>query len=449
MKKLIKQFNKPNTYLIISDYPEKTKYGENNYGIAWHTKQIIEPMAKQYGVNFVVLAEKGMNNRPKLYVNGKILVLRIFEKKHHSLFPSIIKWLIAFHNIKQVHVHSEFCANGGIINQVMIVPFLLLIKLARKNITYFAHNVVLNLYDIAPHLNLKQKSLAFWILNTGIKYYYRVLDKIVDKFVVMDGVIKTRLSYFVSPNKIFLSNFWVEKIKSAPSLSKAKKLLGFSKNEFVLLCFGFITYYKGADWIVETVKKLRKQQPFKKIHLVLAGGNAHSLKHKPYYRQFYKKVLQSVQNQKSITITGFVPEHKIPLYFAATDLVVLPYRGFIGASASMTHAIKYKKPFIFSNKMSELFANEDIHRIYSKNGLSKKDVTFAHSSQSFSTILKKAFAPQYRTLLTHVSKDLAKEKNAESLIEKCYNELYNSHEQSQPSFSRSYFGHKLNTLASK
>ena len=216
MNKLVNKFNQEDVVLVVSDYPSAGK-GEKNHGIAWYTQQLLEPLVKEYNLRFVVLGEKSHNNQPKTYQNDKILVLRVFDKKHFSLFPRILRMLMIFNKIKKVDVHSEFCANGGIKNLVLLLPFLLLIRMRGCQITYFAHNVVRDLDSLAPHLGFKKDSLIVKLLNFGLKFYYKVLSLLVNRFVVMDEVIYNRLAEVVNPKKISLNPIWIEPRKATLS----------------------------------------------------------------------------------------------------------------------------------------------------------------------------------------------------------------------------------------
>lgn len=398
--------------------------GEKNYGIAWHTKEILEPIAKQYGVKFVVLAEKGSSSEPELYQNNHILVLRVFDPKHHSLFPIILKWLFIFNKIHYVQVHSEFCANGGIKNQLLLLPFLLLIKSFNKHITYFAHNVVQSISDIAPHLNLKPHSKTVKLINFGLPYYYAFLGLLINQFVVMDQVILNRLRRFVPHKKIILIPFWVKNNNKVISQIKAKKELHIHKTDFVLLYFGFITYYKGADWLIQTFKKLQKTHPFRNIKLILAGGVAHSLKDHAYYQHFLEDIYKRTRSEKNITITGFVPEDKIQTYFSASDLVVFPYRGLIGASATLTHTLSYHKPFILSNYMKDLLINKEVSEILNRNKTKLHEILFEYNTKSFSNIIIKCKKNNFRKKLKRISIDLAHKRSFSHIIINCYHELY-------------------------
>ncbi|HUD43961.1 MAG TPA: glycosyltransferase [Patescibacteria group bacterium] len=467
MKNLIKQFNSPETFMIISDYPEINKKGEKNYGIAWYTKKLIEPLSKQFGNRFIVLAEKANDNRPKLHEKNKILVLRVFDQKHPFLFPRILKWMFKFNKVTNIHVHSEFCTNGGMKNFILTIPFFLLIKLTGKHITYFSHNVVLELNSIAPHLGLKKNSLKLKTINLGLHYYYRILGLMVDKFVVMDEVMAKRLKLFVKEDKILLHPFWVEPAKSmnkqkareiinkkfltkfshvipAPRPSEALReggKAGIQKNkdwildqvqndnginpdDFVLLYFGFLTYYKGADWLIKTVKQLRKQKQFQKLHLILAGGEAYSLKDKAYYKKYYKSLLREIKDDPNIQITGFVAEKDIATYFSAADAVAFTYRGLIGGSGSLTLTLAHHKPFILSERMQELVLDKDIISACKINHIQPSDLIFSYTADSLAEKLIQLQNPVFRQKLTRVAISIAEARSKPKLLNNCYNQLY-------------------------
>src|SRR3989344_3423762 len=354
MKQFIDKFNKRSTILVISDYPEEGPDGKN-YGIARHTKELLEPEAKK-GNKYIVFAERAKHNKPYTTADGNILIMRIFDQKHPTLFPRILKWLHVFSKIKHVHVHSEFCANGGVKNMVLLPLFLALIKLTGKQITFFIHNVVVDLSNIAPHLNLKPNSLLFRAFNYGLPLYYRLLGLTSSRMVVMDKVIYERLAQLVPKHKIIITPFEVQKKRGGINKTQARKKLGIAKNRFVLLYFGFITYYKGADWLVKTVAQLQKENGNKNIDLILAGGPAYSLKDKKYYQHYYRNLVNFTKKYKNIRITGFVPDEEIATFFKASDLAVYSYRDIIGASGALTFALQYNKPFILSDKMYGILA---------------------------------------------------------------------------------------------
>jgi len=420
----IHSFNHPDTVLVISGWPESSKHAQNNYGIAWYTKETVEPIAEKYGQKFVVLAETNHDNRPKVAAHGKILVLRVFDQKHPSLFPRILSWLFAFNKINRVFVHSEFCTNGGIKNFMLLIPFLALIKLSGKQITYFSHNVITDLTDIAPHLNLDKQTVGFMILNWGIKFYYYFLRIFADRIVVMDDEMKRRLLQYMPEKKIVSVPFWIKPVTKKISKDKARKQLRIAKNKFMLLYFGFITWYKGADWIISQVNALTAKKKYKNIELVLAGGEAWSMKDKAYYQRYYQAQLAKTNRNPHIKITGFVPDEDIATYFAASDIAVFPYRGLIGSSGAITHALANNKPFVISQKMKSALQNPDYQTALLQAGLTEKDVTFAHTDASFAETITRIQKKSMLSKLSRYAQHIRNKRTFETQLPIYYQALF-------------------------
>ena len=425
--RLIEKFNGPETFLVVSGYPLEGKKKAVVYdGMAWYTKRTVETIAGEKNARFVVLIEKNSWKKPQLFAQDKVLVIPVFDKNHPSLFPVILKWLLKFNKINKVFVHSEFCITGGIRNIVLLLSFLGLIKITGKRLTFFAHNVVESFDSLAPHFNLKRRSLKLLILNFGLKFYYRLLGLVVDKIVVLDKSIEKRLKNFVPLRKITLAPIWVGKAENKISKIKGRKKLGIKPKEKVILYFGFVTWYKGADWIVKNVK--RQTSNVKNIKLILAGGGAYSLKEKPYYQKFYKRLVDLAKVSGKIEITGFVPEKEIATYFAAADLVVLPYRGLIGASGALNHALTFKKPFLVSNKMVEILGNRETSRILDELKMERGEVTFDLNGGGFEKILMVLKNKNELTRLERLSALLAEERSVDGILEEEYSEIYTSEE---------------------
>lgn len=414
-KKLFSSFNTPKVTLVISGYPEAKSNGETTHGIAWYTKKTLEAQSKQFGLRFVVLAEKGKDNKPRLVCDDKILILRIFDKKHPSLFPQILTWLHTFSKIKKVLVHSEFCADGGPRNFLLLLPFLALIKFSGKQITYFSHNVVENFDQIAPHLNLKRGSLKLKFFNLGIKVYNIGLGLIVDTVVVLDRVLQERITKFINPAKVIYTPIWVEHADKPVGKEKARDVLGIAQDEHIILYFGFVSWYKGADWLIKSFVHYIAQHNNKKVRLIIAGGPAYSLKEKVYYKKFYAKLEQIAATHPQVTITGFVKDSHIPLYFQAADLAVYPYRGLIGASGGLNHALQYHKPFMVSNLMQKALGD-----------MVSKELTFGHTDKGMAEIIDTVKDDALLAKLVVFSKQLAHKLSMSESVQNEYNGIYAS-----------------------
>ena len=103
--------------------------------------------------------------------------------------------------------------------------------------------------------------------------------------------------------------------QSVLSKSEAKAALGI-RAERVVLFFGFIRDYKGLRYLIESLPLVRAKLD---VHLLIAGevwGDS-----KPYH-----ELISQLGLTASVTfIEKYIPNEEVARYFAASDLVVIPY----------------------------------------------------------------------------------------------------------------------------
>jgi len=116
---------------------------------------------------------------------------------------------------------------------------------------------------------------------------------------------------------------------------QARRQLGL-KSERVLLFFGFVREYKGLRYLLESLPHILKRSS---IHLIIAGevwGDS-----KPYL-----DLIRMLDLQEHVTfVQEYIPNEKVESYFAAADLVTIPY---VSATQSgiVQLAFGFKKPVI-------------------------------------------------------------------------------------------------------
>ena len=129
--------------------------------------------------------------------------------------------------------------------------------------------------------------------------------------------------------------------------------LKIEKNKPTVLFFGYLAWYKGADLMIELA------QANKKMNFIIAGGPSFTQKHKAHYKKYLEKFNNLPKNLK---ITGFVKEKQIPLYFSASNLVILPYRSMISSSGPLSLAYSFEKPILLSNKLKPYLKSDDFKK---------------------------------------------------------------------------------------
>ncbi|PIS14576.1 hypothetical protein COT64_01855 [Candidatus Shapirobacteria bacterium CG09_land_8_20_14_0_10_39_12] len=353
MKKLIEKYNNKESLLVISSYPLKGMvYGNGVGGVASFAKNNLIPLSEERKI--VVLAE--ILTKPEIYEEGNILVCRIWRRNFPGIYFDLIKAVKKFSKIKHFEVQFEFSLFGELIITGFMPLFLGLLKLSGKNIVIVVHQVLLSLDSLSGHLGWTERTLKQKAFSIILRLYYYLLAINSNKIVVLEPAFKRRLQAIgIKDDKVSVIRLGVDRNLIATKKEIAMRELGIEKNEFVILVFGFLAWYKGSDLIAEAFTKLIQKYPSKKIKLILAGGESLTQKQKPHYQKYVKNLYSLAAKNSRITITGFVPEQKLKKYFGAADLVVLPYRAFMSSSAVLSLTLSFGKPLIISEELKGWF----------------------------------------------------------------------------------------------
>ncbi len=385
---LLKGYQKAAKIAVISSYPPKgTLYGDNVVGIASFTKNFIIPLVSQSKVKAIVLAE--IIDRPDIYEERGILVIRCWKRQSWGILPEINRQLEQFKSISSVEIQLEFNNFGNIWVTACLPLFSLYHRLKGKRTILVLHQVITDLCELSGHLGLDPKSFKNLFFSIAIRLYYYLSCFINNNVIVLEQTLADRLHRLGVPyDKIKTIEHGVD--KNVPSINKyqAAKTLGL-QNKKIFLVFGFITWYKGTDLIIKAFKNLLRENPELKsqVQLVIAGGpNPHHL-HEKHYQQFIRNISREIKGQNNITLTGFVPEKKISLYFSAADLVVLPYRTLMSSSGPLSLALSFAKPLLVSKVIAPLLRNG--------HAFSEKEILFDPEEVSLKEKLRWALSSDF------------------------------------------------------
>ena len=126
------------------------------------------------------------------------------------------------------------------------------------------------------------------------------------------------------------------------SKKKARELLDITEKEKVLLFFGFVREYKGLKYLIQALPNITEKCDNVRLFVVGDFGGAEN-------REVYEKLMEENGVRSRITICdGYIPDREIEKFFAACDLVVLPY---VSATQSGIVQIAYgfEKPVVVTN----------------------------------------------------------------------------------------------------
>lgn len=108
-------------------------------------------------------------------------------------------------------------------------------------------------------------------------------------------------------------NFNYDKI----SVKEARERLGISEDRQVLLFFGFVREYKGLKYLLSAMPLIASQLSDVELWVVGEFGED---------RQMYVKLIEELHISPYVRLVDqYVPDREIQKYFAASDLVVIPY----------------------------------------------------------------------------------------------------------------------------
>lgn len=379
MENIIKKFNKSDTLVVISSYPEKNSEPAKLNAVACYARNLL----LRYKLRKVVVLSE-ITGEGKAYRKGNILVIPCWRPADPLLFVRILQVLIKFNSVRDVLIQFEFNMLGSFVHSSLTPFFALILRLIGKKVTVMQHQVVNDLTELSGHLNVKRNTLKAVILNSGLRCFYILLGLSVNAVIVHEQLLKDRLSKWMSREKVFVISHGMEVDNSDVSKTKIRQELFLEKNDFVLLIFGYIAWYKGVDWLIRKVVEINKAHPEKNIKLIVAGGPSATLQSKAHYRKYLAKVNEMIaENGNCVVATGFIPEDKVYKYFKVADLAILPYRAMISASGPLSFALRFNKPFMVSVTLKESYRNPDFAKTIEGLGIDTKTMTFSLKGSDF------------------------------------------------------------------
>lgn len=170
----------------------------------------------------------------------------------------------------------------------------------------------------------------------GDDFLTRMVLKTVDYYIVMSETVEKDLLQFVPDAKCRRLHHPVyEFFKGDFRKEEARKKLGLGPGPVVLF-FGYIRRYKGLHVLLDAVALLKDKLPAK----LLVAGEFYDDKAK-YDQQIEKLGIQD----SVILLDRYIPNEEVGLYYAAADVVALPY-----VSATQSGIVQicynYNKPVI-------------------------------------------------------------------------------------------------------
>lgn len=385
MNDLLAKYNHSDSLLLISLYPKRGEvYSSGMTGVASYAKNVVSKMNRRV----VVLAQ--MINGPEIYEEGNVLVVRCFSNGNPTMYKNIIKYLYIFKNIKNVLVQFDFAIWGSPLNSFLMVMLMGMLKVLGKNVSVTLHHVVTDIRKLSGHVGLSDSfgdSIKAHLYNGVFHFFYWTLSCASSQIIVLEKTLQKKLETLCPHAQIVTIPHGVDINLKSRDKETARKQLRVNRDEYVITFFGYVNWFKGADLFVNFYENVNKMLGHK-TRFIIAGGKSATLGGRPYYESYYNKVAKTAAADH-FTITGYVPQDEIATYFAASDIVVFPYRHYMTASGVLSLVFSYKKPFIVSKELEKMFNAQDFFQAFGAAKLSQDDVVFDLTAQSCVDLTKK------------------------------------------------------------
>lgn len=185
-------------------------------------------------------------------------------------------------------------------------------KILGKKLIYTAHDI--NYRELVGEETLLNR-ISLWIL------YWTV-----DGIIVQTNKMKQQLveEFNVNESKIKVIQFGIHDIVPNTEITtdQAREKLNLKNNAKTLLFFGNIAPYKGVEYLLLALDKLKGI--YTDISLVIAGRIK---KDCDSYWANLNKIIEEKDLEKFIfKRIEFIPENEVELYFKSADILILPYK---------------------------------------------------------------------------------------------------------------------------
>lgn len=392
----LKKYNHPSTVVLVASFPgKKDRSIKQIDAVASYTDHLSKYFGKALQKRkhkLVILAQK-IDGKEECYQENGVLIARVWDKGSLTCYISLIRALRKLNNVFRVMIQFEFHQFGGNVQTGLFPLFLSILRIMNKQITLIMHQVVEDITTLSGHVNISPDSKRAWVFNYALQTFYKATAMLTQQIVVHNTILAERFTHITGRKQIAVIPHGVGAISSRVKRALARKSLGYTNKDTVIMYFGFLTWYKGADWLV----KAWKTRPNKNYKLLLAGGESPNLMHAKHYKHYTKHLSKAILTTPGITCTGFVEDKDLANYFAAADLVVLPYRSLMSSSGPLAMTIAFKKPFIMSNKLDPYTRDPDFSSIVPTFALREQDFwqTIQRASKDLSSL--KRFSEQLYT----------------------------------------------------
>jgi D-inositol-3-phosphate glycosyltransferase len=174
-----------------------------------------------------------------------------------------------------------------------------------------------------------------------LKTAYWLSDKVIALSNVSERELRKVLCVPEAKITVIPHGNYLPFIREMPARAEARARFGLSNRIQVLLFFGHIKTVKGLDILLAAMPRLVREHP---ETMLLVAGKVW----KDDFQRYQRQIEASGISEFCTFHSRFIPDSDVAYYYAAADVIVLPYRR-IYQSGVLLMAMSYGKPVVVSD----------------------------------------------------------------------------------------------------
>jgi beta-1,4-mannosyltransferase len=204
--------------------------------------------------------------------------------------------------------------------------FLMIIRFLGVRIWWTAHNLLPHDRNIIRNFDIFARHLVIFY----------------SQFIFVHGEfarkqLEERFPQSIKKNIEIPHGNWIDYYGPAVEKHYARNTLSLPINKFVLLIFGQLRAYKNIHVLIDFLQKKENTD----IYLLIAG----QFKDDAYKNKIIKLLKTEIPNPSIRLDAKFIPNDEVPLYLAASDIMIMPYKEILTSGTAML-AISYGCPIM-------------------------------------------------------------------------------------------------------
>ena len=326
--------------VMISPLPPEST-GESPY-----TAALIDKLAANENVRIYAITSPDANELPNK--SGRVTTMNIWRGRSF-LYPFTLLNAISKIRPHIVHVHfgPHGAVYGGFFGEPMIM-LLILLRLIGIDTTITLHSTWMPSQVEERISGYRRTSRLSFLAKAMFRIFMKLLifgtTKIQLSTVKNDSLLKQKFmhEYNLSTEDVYEIPFPCNPVRKPIDITEAQRLLGLD-DRTILLAFGYIRWGKGFEIALEALIKIKQEIP---NVLLLIAGKVQDLESNAYLVQL-KKMSEEFGLDEFVRFDShYIPDDKVPIYFSAASLILVPYTESVGVSSPIHDYAGYGTPII-------------------------------------------------------------------------------------------------------